>query len=92
MTVNNAVYIETNIFPIAALLVILNNLRYDMSFSWRRHCLEVIMKLSIFIMLFNTVGWCLNGADGDIVNIVLWIVSTAYYALYVFSVVLVCIR
>ena len=79
MTVNNAVYIETNIFPIAALLVILNNLRYDMSFSWRRHCLEVIMKLSIFIMLFNTVGWCLNGADGDIVNIVLWIVSTAYY-------------
>ena len=56
MTVNNAVYIETNIFPIAALLVILNNLRHDMSFSWRRHCVEVIMKLSIFIMFFNTVG------------------------------------
>lgn len=79
MTVNNAVHIETNIFPIAALLVILNNLRHDMSFSWRRHCVEVIMKLSIFIMFFNTVGWCLNGADGDIVNIVLWIVNTAYY-------------
>lgn len=76
---NSAVYIEANIFPIAALLVILNNLRRDMSFSWRRHCLEVIMKLTICIMLFNVIGWYFDGRQGDAVNVVLWITDTAYY-------------
>lgn len=76
---NIAMYIEANVFPIAALLVIMNNLKRDMSFSWRRHCLEVIMKLTICIMIFNVVGWCLNGVEGQIANTILWIVNTAYY-------------
>lgn len=76
---NSAVYIEANIFPIAALLVIMNNLKRDMSFSWRRHCLEVIMRLTVCIMVFNVAGWCLNGVEGDAANVALWIVNTAYY-------------
>lgn len=76
---NIAMYIEANVFPIAALLVIMNNLKRDMSFSWRRHCLEVIMKLTICIMIFNVVGWCLNGVEGQLANMVLWIADTAYY-------------
>lgn len=81
---NVAVYIEANIFPIAALLVILNNLKHDMSFSWRRHCLEMIMRLTICIMVFNVTGWCLNGLPGQFANVMLWIDNTAYYVFMVY--------
>lgn len=76
---SNIVYIQANIFPIAALLVVMNNLKRDMSFSWRRHCLETIMKLTVCIMIFNVVCWCLNGREGNLAKGILWVGNTAYY-------------
>ena len=48
---SNIVYIQVSIFPIAALLAVMDNLKRDMSFSWRRRCLESIMKLMVCIMI-----------------------------------------
>lgn len=76
---SNIVYIQANIFPIAALLVVMNNLKRDMSFSWRRRCLGVIMRLTVCIMIFNVVCWCINGVSGEFVNALLWIGNTGYY-------------
>ena len=76
---SNIVYIQVSIFPIAALLAVMDNLKRDMSFSWRRRCLESIMKLMVCIMIFNVVCWCLNGREGSLAKGILWVGNTAYY-------------
>ena len=77
-------YIQTNIFPIAALIVVRANMRKNISYSWRQRDLSEIMLLMAWIMLFNVMGWMLDGVPGTPAYIVLWICNTAYYVLMEF--------
>ncbi len=76
---NAAVYIQANIFPIAALVVVIYNLKRDMSYTWRKRCLAMIMRLTVAIMLCNIICWNFNGIQGATAAYVLWLCNTAYY-------------
>lgn len=76
---NAAVYIQANIFPIAALVVVIYNLKRDMSYTWRKRCLAMIMRLTVAIMLCNIICWNFNGIQGAAAAYVLWLCNTAYY-------------
>ena len=76
---NAAVYIQANIFPIAALVVVIYNLKRDMSYTWRKRCFAMIMRLTVAIMLCNIICWNFNGIQGAAAAYVLWLCNTAYY-------------
>lgn len=79
-----AVYIQADIFPIAALIVVLYNLKRDMSYTWRKRCFATIIRLTVAIMLCNIVCWKLNGVQGVTASYILWIFNTAYYVFMLF--------
>lgn len=79
-----AVYIQADIFPIAALIVVLYNLKRDMSYTWRKRCFATIIRLTVAIMLCNIVCWKFNGVQGVTASHILWIFNTAYYVLMLF--------
>lgn len=79
-----AVYIQADIFPIAALIVVLYNLKRDMSYTWRKRCFATIIRLTIAIMLCNIVCWKFNGVQGVTASHILWTFNTAYYVFMLF--------
>lgn len=79
-----AVYIQADIFPIAALIVVLYNLKRDMSYTWRKRCFATIIRLTVAIMLCNIVCWKFNGVQGVTASHILWIFNTAYYVFMLF--------
>ena len=81
-------YIQINIFPMAALLVVRSNLKRNLSYSWRNRCLATIMELTALELLVNMLAWCVNGTAGAAANRVLWIVNTVYYILMEFMALL----
>lgn len=81
-------YIQINIFPMAALLVVRSNLKHNLSYSWRNRCLATIMELTALELLVNMLAWCLNGTAGAAANRVLWIGNTVYYILMEFMALL----
>lgn len=81
---NATVYIQANIFPIAALVVVIYNLKRDMSYTWRKRCLAMIMRLTVAIMLCNIICWNFNGIYGAAAAYVLWLCNTAYYIFMLF--------
>ena len=79
LIVSEAVYIQADIFPIAALIVVLYNLKRDMSYTWRKRCFATIIRLTVGTMLCNMVCWKFNGLPGKTATYILWIFNTAYY-------------
>lgn len=82
---NAGIYLQVNLIPVIALIMMRVNTGRTLSYSWRNRCLRFIMVLLAAIMVVNTAGWMLNGQQIPGVRALLWISNTSYFALMGFA-------
>lgn len=77
-------YLQINIIPIIALILMRVNAERTLSYSWRNHALRFMMVLMAVLMTVNMASWMLNGRPGRGVAYGLWIFNMAYFILVEF--------
>ena len=77
-------YLQINIIPMIALVIMRINTRHTLPYSWRNRALRFIMVLLAIIMFFNSAAWMLEGQIFSGAGVLLWICNLAYFALLEF--------
>lgn len=78
-------YIQINIIPFLALLILRLNARTSLSYSWRNRALRFSLVLVMGIIATTTAAWFLDGKEGRLVHFAMWVVNFAYFALIGFT-------
>lgn len=78
------IYLQVNIIPMLAVILMRINAERTLSYSWRNHALRFMMVLMPVLMLANTAAWIWNGQTGRGARLALWIFNTVYFALMEF--------
>lgn len=74
-------YLQINIIPILALIIMRLSTGDTLSFSWRSRALRFMMVLLTIVMIANTIGWMLDGQPSGVVHVLLWVFNTIYFIL-----------
>lgn len=74
-------YLQINIIPVLALIIMRLSTGDTLSFSWRSRALRFMMVLLAIVMVANTIGWMLNGQPHALAGVLLWVFNTIYFAL-----------
>ena len=77
-------YLQINLIPVLALIIMRINTGRTLTYSWRSRALRFMMVLLATIMLTNMAGWMLNGQQFRGAYTLLWGFNTAYFALLEF--------
>lgn len=77
-------YLQINLIAAIALIIMRINAGRTLSYSWRNRTLRFIMVLLLFILIFNTASWALNGQQFTGAATLLQICNLAYFALLEF--------
>lgn len=80
-----AVYLQINIIPFLALLIIRLNARKSLSYTWRNRALRFSMVLMMGVIGTGTAAWFLNGRGGQLVRILLWLINITYFGCIEFA-------
>lgn len=72
-------YLQINIIPMIALIIMRVNTRQTLSYSWRNRALRFIMVLLVVVMAMNTAAWMLNGQRFAGTKILLWLCNMLYF-------------
>lgn len=72
-------YLQINIIPILALIIMRLSTGNTLSFSWRSRALRFMMVLLTIVMVANTIGWMLDGQTHALTNVLLWVANTIYF-------------
>lgn len=78
-------YIQINIIPFLALLILRMNARTSLSYSWRNRALRFGLVLVMGIIASTTAAWYLDGREGQFVHIAMWAVNFSYFGLIGFA-------
>lgn len=79
------VYLQINLIPVIALIMMRVNAARTLSYSWRNRALRFIMVLLAVIMVVDTAAWMLNGQQFPGTELFLWIFNTVYFELMEFA-------
>lgn len=82
---NAGIYLQVNLIPVIALIMMRVNTGRSLSYSWRNRCLRFIMVILAAVMVANTAAWTLDGRQLPGVRISLWIFNSGYFALMDFA-------
>lgn len=74
-------YLQINLIPILALIIMRLNTGHTLTYSWRSRALRFMMVLLTAIMVLNMAAWALNGKQFTGACTLLWICNLAYFAL-----------
>ena len=74
-------YLQINLIPIVALIIMRVNTKHTLSYSWRNRDLRFMMVLLAAIMVLNMAAWMLNGQRFAGAGLLLWICNIGYFAL-----------
>lgn len=77
-------YLQINLIPVLALVIMRINTGRTLTYSWRSRALRFMMVLLAAIMLANMAGWMLNGQQFQGTRVLLWAFNTIYFALLEF--------
>lgn len=77
-------YLQINLIPILALIIMRVNAEHTLSYLWRNRALRFMMVLLSAIMFVNLVALLLDGQTFAGARQMLWICNTAYYAIFEF--------
>lgn len=83
-----ATYLQINLIPILALIIMRANTGKTLTYSWRSRALRFMMVLLVLTMVLNMAARLLNGIQLPGVGIVLWICNLVYFALLDFTIYL----
>lgn len=81
-------YLQINLIPILALIIMRLNTDRTLTYSWRSRALRFMMVLLAITMVLNTAAWALNGMQFAGAGIMLWICNLTYFALVDFMIYL----
>lgn len=73
-------YLQINIIPMIAMVIMRINTRHTLSYSWRNRALRFIMVLLVIIMFWNSAAWMLEGQTFSGAGVLLWVCNLAYFA------------
>lgn len=76
-----ATYLQINLIPIAALIIMRLNTDRTLTYSWRSRVLRFMMVLLAITIALNMVAWMLDGKQFSGTCTTLWICNMAYYIL-----------
>lgn len=79
------IYLQINLIPVIALIMMRVNAARTLSYSWRNRALRFIMVLLAVLMMVDTAAWMLNGHQFPGTGLLLWILNTMYFALMEFA-------
>ncbi len=92
-----SIYLQINMIPFLALLIMRINAQAYLSYTWRNRALRFSMILLMAILATNGIAWYENGREGNLARFILWTANFAYcvlmefgaylWALYVYDVV-----
>lgn len=74
-------YVQINLIPVAALLIMRANTGRSLTYSWRNRALRFMMVLLAVILLNNMAAWVLNGQQFQGAYTMLWVFNMAYFGL-----------
>lgn len=77
-------YLQINLIPILALILMRVNTRRTLTYSWRNRDLRFMMVLLIMVMLANMAGWMLDGQQFQGAFLLLWFFNMVHFALLEF--------
>lgn len=81
-------YLQINLIPILALIIMRLNTAKTLTYSWRSRALRFMMVLLALTITLNMTAWMLNGRRLPGVGIMLWICNLMYFALMDFMIYL----
>ncbi len=73
-------YLQINIIPMIAMVIMRINTTHTLSYSWRNRALRFIMVLLVIIMFWNSTAWMLEGQTFPGAGVLLWVCNLAYFA------------
>lgn len=82
--VDAASYLQINLIPILALIIMRFSTERTLSYSWRNRALRFMMVLLAVIMALNMAAWIINGQQFIGARTLLWICNIGYFALLEF--------
>lgn len=80
-----SIYLQINIIPFFALLIMRINAQAYLSYNWRNRALRFSMVLLMAILATNGIAWYENGREGELTRFFLWTANFAYYVLMEFG-------
>lgn len=85
---DTATYLQINLIPILALIIMRVNTGKTLTYSWRSRALRFMMVLLALTMVLNMASWTLDGLQLPGIRSILWICNLGNYALLDFMIYL----
>lgn len=79
-----SIYLQINIIPIIALIIMRINTGRTLSYSWRTRALRFMMVLMAANLMVNGLAWMLDGQKFAGARILLWVFNMVYFILFEF--------
>lgn len=80
---NTSDYLQINLIPITALIIMWVNARETLAYTWRNHALRFLMTQIAGIMTVDVAAWALNGSPSAAARFGLWVLNTIYFGMLV---------